>query len=268
MTAAKALRALAAAMSLVPAGAWASPRVMSLDSCADQYVLALAPREAIVGLSHRAVAPDSYLRDKAAGLPLRRATFESLVSARPQLVVRLWGGDARLTTALQAKGVTTVTLDDATDFDGVRSNVRKVASALDRRPQGEALIADMDARLRSAAGAGKGREALYLTPGGYTAGPRTLIDAILRAAGYANAARAAYFAPVSLEAIVMKPPGAVVLGMFDRAEAGADRWGPGRHAALRRVVQSRAAATLPAAVVGCPAWFAADGTLALARAAR
>lgn len=58
MNAAKAFCALAAAMVLVPAGAWAAPRVMSLDSCADQYVLALAPREAIVGLSHRAVAPD------------------------------------------------------------------------------------------------------------------------------------------------------------------------------------------------------------------
>ena len=95
MNAAKAIAALTAVMALVPAGAWAAPRVMSLDSCADQYVLALAPREAIVGLSHRAVAPDSYLRDQAAGLPLRRATFESLVSARPQVVVRLWGGDAR-----------------------------------------------------------------------------------------------------------------------------------------------------------------------------
>ncbi|AAK23174.1 ABC transporter substrate-binding protein [Caulobacter vibrioides] len=268
MNAAKAFCALAAAMVLVPAGAWAAPRVMSLDSCADQYVLALAPREAIVGLSHRAVAPDSYLRDKAAGLPLRRATFESLVSARPALVVRQWGGDARLTKALQAKGVATVTLDDATDFDGVRANVRKVAVALDRRPQGEALIAGMDARLKAAAGAGRGRETLYLTPSGYTAGANTLIDAMLRAAGYANATKAAYFAPVSLEQMVMTPPAAVVLGMFDRARAGADRWGPGRHAALRRAVETRAVAELPAAMVGCSAWFAADAALVLARAAR
>ena len=268
MNAAKAIAALTAVMALVPAGAWAAPRVMSLDSCADQYVLALAPREAIVGLSHRAVAPDSYLRDQAAGLPLRRATFESLVSARPQVVVRLWGGDARLTKALQAKGVPTVTLDDASDFDGVRSNVRKVAAALDRRPHGEALIATMDARLKAAAGAGRGREALYLTPGGFTAGANTLIDATLRAAGYANATKAPYFAAVPLEQMVMTPPAAVVLGFFDRARAGADRWGPGRHAALRHVVRNRTVASLPAAVVGCPAWFAADGSAALAKAAQ
>ncbi|MDR6625097.1 ABC transporter substrate-binding protein [Caulobacter segnis] len=268
MSAAKALCALVAALALAPGLARAAPRVMSLDSCADQYVLALAPRDSIVGLSYRAVSRDSYMRDAAVGLPLRRATFESLVTARPQVVVRLWGGDARLVQALERKGVTTVALDDAADFDGVRANVRKVATALDRRAQGEAIVARMDAQLARAAGAGKGRSALYLTPGGFTAGAGTLIDALLKAAGYGNATPTPYFAPVSLEGLVMRPPAAVVLGLFDMARAGADRWGPGRHAALQRVVATRTAASLPASVVGCPGWFAADGARMLAEAAR
>jgi len=268
VNAAKALRALLAAMALAPVSAVAAPRVMSLDSCADQYVLALAPRQSIVGLSHRAIARDSYMRDQAAGLPLRRATFESLVAARPDVVVRLWGGDARLSKELQKKGVATVALDDAADFDGVRANVRKVAVALDRRPEGEAVIARMDAQLARSAGAGRGRPALYLTPGGYTAGSGTLIDAMLKGAGYANANSAPYFAPVSLESMVMKPPAAVVLGLFDTIRAGGDRWGPGRHAALQTAVRTRTVASLPAAVVGCAGWFAADGSERLAKAAR
>ena len=268
MSAAKALCALVAALALAPSFALAAPRVMSLDSCADQYVLALAPRDSIVGLSHRAVSRDSYMRSAAVGLPLRRATFESLVAARPQVVVRLWGGDARLAKALEKKGVTTVTLDDAADFQGVRVNVRKVAAALDRRAEGEAIVYRMDAQLARAAGAGKGRPALYLTPGGFTAGSGTLIDAMLKAAGYANASKAPYFAPVSLEGLVMTPPTAVVLGLFDMARAAADRWGPGRHAALQRVVATRTVASLPASVVGCPGWFAADGAGMLAEAAR
>ncbi|PZR37001.1 ABC transporter substrate-binding protein [Caulobacter segnis] len=268
MRAAKALCALVAALALAPGLACAAPRVMSLDSCADQYVLALAPRESIVGLSYRAVSRDSYMRNAAAGLPLRRATFESLVAARPDVVVRLWGGDARLSKALEKKGVATVTLDDAADFDGVRANVRKVAAALDRRAEGEGIIARMDAELARAAGAGKGRPALYLTPGGFTAGSGTLVDATLKAAGYANASKAPYFSPVSLEGLVMTPPAAVVLGLFDMARAGADRWGPGRHAALQHVVATRTTASLPASVVGCPGWFAADGARMLAEAAR
>lgn len=268
MSAAKALLALLAAMAFVPGAALATPRVMSLDSCADQYVLALAPREAIVGLSHRAISRDSYMRDRAGGLPLRRSTFESLVAARPDVVVRLWGGDARLSKTLEKKNIITVALDDAANFDGLRANVRKVAVALDRQPQGEALIARMDTQLARSAGAGQGRAALYLTPGGFTAGSGTLVDAMFKASGYSNAAKDPYFAPVSLERMVMQPPAAVVLGLFDMVRAGADRWGPGRHAALQKVVKARTVASLPGSFVACAGWFAADGVEALARAAR
>jgi iron complex transport system substrate-binding protein len=243
-------------------------RVMSLDSCADQYVLALAARETVVGVSPRADAPDSFLRAKAMGLPQRRTTLEAVLGARPNVVVRQWGGDARLTAALDRRGVQTVSLGDAIDFDGVRANVRQVARALNRKAEGEVLLTRMDADLARAAGAGRGRSAFYLTPGGYTAGPKTMIDAMLRAAGFANASTQPYFSPAPLEQLVLNPPKAVVLGFFDLTRAGADRWGPGRHAALRRATRERVIASLPGAMLGCSAWFAADGARTLAEAAR
>jgi iron complex transport system substrate-binding protein len=246
----------------------AAKRVMSLDSCADQYVLALAARETVVGVSPRADAPDSFLRAKAIGLPQRRTTIEAVLGARPDVVVRQWGGDARLTAAIARRGVHTVSLGDATDFDGVRANVRQVAQALNRRAEGEALLARMDADLAVAAGAGRGRSAFYLTPGGYTAGPNTMIDAMLRAAGFANASTQPYFSPAPLEQLVLDPPKAVVLGFFDLTRAGADRWGPGRHAALRKATRGRVIASLPGGMLGCSAWFAADGARVLAEAAR
>jgi iron complex transport system substrate-binding protein len=250
------------------AGPAAAQRVMSLDSCADQYVLALAPRAAIVGVSPRADAPDSFLRAKAAGLPKRRTTLEAVLGAQPDVVIRQWGGDARLTAALDRRGVRTVSLGDATDFDGVRVNVRQVAQALNRQAEGEALLTRMDADLARAAGAGRGRSAFYLTPGGYTAGSNTMIDAMLRGAGFTNASTQPYFAPAPLEQLVLNPPKAVVLGFFDLTRAGADRWGPGRHAALRKATRGRVIASLPGAMLGCSAWFAADGSRALAEAAR
>lgn len=266
MSIVRVLGAVAVAMAFAPLAVAASPRVMSLDSCADQYVLALAPRESIVGLSHRAGAPDSYMRRASVGLPLRRATVESLVAARPQVVVRHWGGDARLVSALDRRGVRTVRIDDAADFEAVRANVRRVAAALDRKPAGEALIARMDGQLKASAGAWQGESGLYLTPGGYTAGSGTLIDAMLRASGLSNASAAPFFSPVPLESLVMTPPRAVVLGFFDLTRAGSDRWGAGRHAALRRATENRTIASLSGAVVGCPAWFAADGVAQLAQA--
>jgi iron complex transport system substrate-binding protein len=93
-----------------------------------------------------------------------------------------------------------------------------------------------------------------------------MIDAMLRAAGFTNASTQPYFSPAPLERMVLKPPKAVVLGFFDLTRAGADRWGPGRHAALRRR-QGPVVASLPGAMLGCPAGSPPTAR-ALAEAAR
>ena len=258
----------AGALVLALAGAAsAGPSVVSLDQCADQFVLALAPRADIKGLSFRALAPDSYLREMAKGLPLRRADVESVLAAGPQVVVREWGGDDDMVRRLQARGVRVVGIDDANDFDGVRANVRKVAAALGRGPEGEALIGRMEAELGAAKGAWRGRRALYLTPGGFTAGQGTLVGAMLRAAGLTDAASGAGFAPAPLEDLVLHPPGAVVLGFFDHGSTATQHWSLAQHPALKATMKGRVVASLPGAILGCPAWFAADGARDLAAAA-
>src|SRR5690606_28603150 len=134
----------------------APARVASLDQCADQYVMALAPRTAIVGVSPRADDPDSHLRARAAGLPRLRPTLESMLAARPDVVVRYWGGEPRLVARLKERGVQVVEIEDATDFDGVRANVRRVAGALGQAAAGEQLVADMDRRLAAVTGRDRG----------------------------------------------------------------------------------------------------------------
>jgi iron complex transport system substrate-binding protein len=238
--------------------------VLSLDQCADQYVLALSPRAAIVGLSNRADDADSNLRALAAGLPRRRVDFETAIAARPQVVVRYWGGDPRLVAALERRGIRVVTLRDAAGFGGVRANIRRVAAALGEPEAGEALVAQMDARLARAEGAWGGRQALYLTPGGVTAGPGTLVDAILRAAGMTNAERRPGYRTVSLEELALHPPSAVVLGFFDTFQLAGDSWGMGRHHVLRQIAHERAVASLPGAMLGCPDWSAAEAAVRLA----
>ena len=196
----------AAALALAGAAA-AGPRVVSLDQCADQFVMALSPRADIAGVSYRAGAPDSYLRETARGLSRLRANLESVLAARPAVVVREWGGDAALVRRLQARGVTVVGVEDAEDFAGVRANIRRVAAALGRARQGEALVSRMDGQLAAAAGAWRGRRALYLTPGGFTAGRATLVGAMMRAAGMTDAAAARIIAPTSVARPAVKPPG-------------------------------------------------------------
>jgi iron complex transport system substrate-binding protein len=261
------LAALAlAAFAAGPAFA-AGLRVASTDQCADQYVLALVPRAEIASLSTRALNPDSYERALAAGLPERRATLEALLAEQPTIVVSYWTPEARLPDALRRQGIAVVHIDEASDFDGVRASVRKVARALGEVPAGEALVARMDARLAAANGRWGGARALYLTPGGFTAGEGTLVSAIMQAAGLRNAARPGY-GPVSLEALVLDPPAALVLGFFVDLANGQQHWMVTDARRVEALTGRQPIASLPGAVLGCPAWFAADGSLALAQARR
>lgn len=249
------------AMSLCAVHAEAgSDRILSLDQCADQYVLALAP-DADLYLSPRADDPDAWLREEARGRPRVRPTLETVLAVRPNVVVRSWGGDARLLRALEVRGIRVVQIGDASDLSDVRRSSLDVANALDRPAAGERLVRQMDRTLLAARVAISGserrdRSALYLTAGGFTAGRGTLIDSILGAAGYANAAGFSGFGPMSVERLVLAPPSRFVLGFFDQFRA--DWRGAGRHPVVRRAARGRVVADLPAAALTCPAWFAAD----------
>jgi iron complex transport system substrate-binding protein len=251
-------------MAAPPAGA--APRIVSLDQCADQYVLALAPRNEIVGLSKRALNADSHERARAVGLPQQRANLEAALASRADVAVVYWTGDARLPEALRRRGVTVVQIDEANDFPAIRANVRKVAAALGESAAGEALVARMDAQLAASHGAWGGARALYLTPGGFTAGPDTLVGAMMAAAGLAPVRASPGYAPVSLEALVLNPPAALVLGFFRDLEGGRQHRTIAGNGYLRGLMQQRAVASLPGRVLGCPAWFAADGSQMLAQA--
>lgn len=249
-----------------PSGASARPlRVMSLDQCADQFVLALAP-DAELALSPRADDPDSWMAAAAQGVRRVRPTLEAATGFRPEVVVRYWGGDARLLATLERDGVRTVTIADATDMDGVRANIRLVAAGLRHSERGERLVEHMNGRLLEAQQAGQGRSAVYLTAGGFTSGPGSLMDAVLRAAGFRNAVARPGYQPLGVERILLHPPALVVRGFFDLARS--DWRGSGRHPAVARIMARRASASLPGAALTCPAWFAADGAALLAAQTR
>lgn len=247
--------ALALAIAGAGHGAEARPlRVLSLDQCADQFALRLAP-EADLTLSPRADDPDSRMRDEARGRRMTRPGLEAALVARPDVAIRYWGGDQRLLAALKARGVPVVEIADATDFETVRANVRAAAKGLGQVERGEALVADMDARIARSAARPRGGRALYLTPGGFTTGAGSLIDAVLTAAGWVNAATAPGFAPVALEGLILARPDRFVLGFFEARRS--DRRGVGRHPVLRRMAEGRSV-PVSGDVLGCPAWFVGE----------
>lgn len=244
---------------------FAGVRVASLDQCSDQYVLALADRSDIAFLSPRVLAANSWLKDKARGLPIRRPSVEAIFAAHPQMVVRQWGGGSRLDLALERRGITTARVEETQTFDGVARNVRTIAAALGHAKRGEPLVNDMQARLARARGAWRDVGGLYLTDGAFTAGPGTLIDAILRAAGMTNLATRPGYQPAPLERLMLAQPRVMVFGRFD--SPGHGRWSPVSGSLLHQTLSGTKTVELPGALLGCPAWFAADAVERLAAAA-
>jgi iron complex transport system substrate-binding protein len=257
------IRAAAWVAALAVAGCVAAPepddsrlRVMSLDGCADQYVLAMVP-DAELALSPRADDADSYFAEEARGRRRIRPGLEAAVGFRPDVVVRQWGGEPRLLAALKRRGVKVVEIGDASDLSDVRANVLRVARDLDSPAVGERLVTDMDAQLaRAREKAGPRKAALYLTASGWTSGPGTLVDAVMAAGGVDNATKAPGFGPVGLEALALNPPDRFVLSFFDRP--GSDRHGVGRHEVVRRAVAAGETRVIPAALLSCPAWFTVE----------
>ncbi|MGH7211850.1 MAG: hypothetical protein ACREF1_10375 [Acetobacteraceae bacterium] len=91
---------------------------------------------------------------------------------------------------------------------------------------------------------------------------------MIRAASFANLATHRGYGVISAERLLLHPPALFVLGFFDQDMAAGERWSVGRESALRRLIAGRETVSLPAAILGCPAWFVADGSLRLAAWAR
>jgi iron complex transport system substrate-binding protein len=95
----------------------------------------------------------------------------------------------------------------AQDFAGIRQMTRLLASALGVPQRGEALLVAMDATLEALPHPGHDVRALVWEPRGLTAGPGTLMDAVLHAAGMTNASDGSR---VGLEALLRHPPDLLV----------------------------------------------------------
>ncbi len=242
----------------------AGRRIVSLDYCADQFVLGLAHRRDILAVSPDAGAAFSYMRDAADGLPTVRPRAEDVLALEPDLVVRSYGGGPNARTFFERAGVPVLQIGFADDIDGARATIRHTGRGLGVPERGEELIAGMDARLRAARGLAPGTRALYVTPAGYTAGPGTLVDELLAAAGLENFQSRRGWRPIPLERLAYETPDLAAEASFGAGTNHDDAWTPFRHPVARRTLRSVPVASLDGATTSCGAWFLADAVATLA----
>lgn len=268
------MRSLAAAwcvaVVLIASAAAARPlRVMSLNECTDQLVLALLPPSQITSVTWLSRDPFLSVMVRAARrVPINHGSAEEVVRDRPDLVI----ADTYATPATRALLKTLryplleVTAPDS--FEAIRRDTRRVAAAVGQAARGEALIARMDATLRrlSLASGPPYRVAAW-DGAGFSAQPGSMYDAVLTAAGAHNVANdrgvLAQAAP-DVETLLAMAPDLLV-----RSGSGSEP--PGRRAdvvnnpVVLRVWANRTV-VVPEYAYICGTPFSADAALALRQA--
>ena len=246
-------------------GAEAPGRVISLDYCADQYVLKMLPRNRILAVSTDAGKLFSYLREHAAGIATVRSTAEDVLMRAPDLVVRSYGGGPRITALLESAGIPVLQIPYTNDIQGIRDATRHIAAALGNSSRGESIVADFDARLAAIADRPKSSKSmLYMTPTGVTSGPGTLVHEMLLAAGYENSVDRSGWQTLPLEKLAYRQPDAIAAAFFGADDDIPAQWSAMRHPVAQQQMVDRPTALLQGAWTSCGAWFLVDAIEALA----
>lgn len=241
----------------------AAPRIVSLDFCADQYLLAFAEPASIAGLSPDATKSFSYYREAAENFPLIRPRAEDILIRKPDIVIRTYGGGPNITRLLERAGVEVIQVGFAADLDSVREHAVTIAAALGAPEKGDMIAAEMDRRLAALEGR-EGPPILYMTSKGAVAGRGTMIDEMIARSGRINFQDAAGWGALSLEKLAYERPAAIAAGFFDGADAKTDLWSPSHHPLAQRALANADRIEIPGAWTSCGAWFVVDAIEAMA----
>lgn len=163
-------------------------RIVSLNTCADQYVLALADPSQIAALSPYGHDPElSAAVAKARRFRTLRRPAEEVLDIRPDLLIGFPAGAGSVVGAPPGQW-RTLGLASADSFASIKAQIRQVAAAVGHVDRGEALIAAMERDLAALPRPRRRGVAAYYQRRGYMTGTGTLVDELIRRAGLTNLA--------------------------------------------------------------------------------
>jgi iron complex transport system substrate-binding protein len=218
----------AAALGLAAAARDASKRVVSLNPCLDALLLAVADPAQVAALSHYSRDPDGTSAG-AAGLrfPFTYESAEEVIALSPDLVLASRHTSLATRNALRRMGMRVLLFDTPDTIEQSLDQLMQVAQAVGRVDRGAAEVARIRAALDAAAPPpGSPRiSALVYQRSGFSSGPGTLMDELLRRTGFSNAILRygiTRTSNVPLEQLVADPPQVLLRGTL---HPGAPGWG-------------------------------------------
>jgi iron complex transport system substrate-binding protein len=243
---------LGAAMAAAAPAAGAPQRIVSLNKCADQILVALVDPVRIASVSPIGTDELSFLAEKLASLPTNSGRGESILLTDADLVIAgPFEGRARR-DLLTRQGFTIVVLDPWTSLEEGKAQIRALALRLDVVAAGERLVADIEAALAESRAIAPPRRVLVLQRRGYTPGSTSILDEVLRHMGltpHTDRLRLPQGGIVSIERLVADPPDYLLMGEGeDATDQGSALL---RHPALTAAVPPERRLYLPARLTIC-----------------
>lgn len=248
-------------------------RIVSLDYCADQYVLKLADAEQILAISPDARKPFSYMRQAASEIPTVRPVAEDVLILKPDLIVRSYGGGPNAAAFFERAGVPVLQVGWASSIDGeelgsIPSLLQHMADGLGQSGRGTALVDEYRARLSSIRGTISNKTAMYMTPAGVTTGPGSLVHEMLETAGLENFQSRPGWRSLPLERLAYEQPDLVAAAFYESLANHPDAWSASKHPVARAQLANQDVVPLSGASTACGGWFLMDAVEALAEGAR
>ncbi|MBD3847278.1 ABC transporter substrate-binding protein [Bosea sp. SSUT16] len=174
------------------AAARAQPeRIVSLNMCTDELVLRLADAKRIASVTWLSQDPlNANMAEVARRIPANHGLVEQVLALKPDLVVAGAYTTRATIGLLKRVGASPREFSVPRNLAEMRAQIREMAALLGAQTRGEALIADIDARLDVLVARRPARplRAIVLRPNGFTVGRGSLVDEILTRAGLVNIA--------------------------------------------------------------------------------
>jgi iron complex transport system substrate-binding protein len=261
------LRGIIVVTLSLPESAAAAPRIISMNICTDQLLLALADPAQIMGLSRFSRNARQWAGPDARKYPILSGGAEDILVAKPDVVAASDFDKRSTREILKAHGQNLVEFPIPRTLADVREQIRQMGDLAGHPERAAAEVARLDAAIAGAkqAAAGKHFRMLPLTRRGWVPGRDSFVGAILAEAGLASAAGElgiSFGGFVSMEEIIrLKPDFLVVSDGGERAEDD------GRafllHPALERFYPNSKRIVIPERMTECGGVLLADALNAL-----
>ncbi len=187
------------------------PRVVSLNLCADAYLMAFAKPEQILGLTQQSSDPTlSAFVEEASNFPVSGGRMANILEQQPDIIIINNYSPSPNKALMDRLGIKIVKLDAANSYQSARTEILQLGKAIHRLEAAKAYLAQLDKELEDA----RHTELTYMPSiinyqrRGIVVGETHILDDIIQLAGAQNLGRdtGRTIGPMSLENLIRLQP--------------------------------------------------------------